>query len=365
VGIASLGVPGLPAVRVPVGGPLRTRCGDVAIEAGGRRVALRPRGTVGDLLAGRPLRAATCSGDVRMGSGIQDVRSLRGAFSVDLLRLASRAPQPLSPAAGGGRVLDAGHLANTAVDGVRVALTGSSWLVLGESFNKGWEATCDGRSLGEPRPIDGYANGWRPPADCRDVAFAFAPQDGVRAGHVVSAVVCVLLLAFVLAGRVLHRRRPAPPRVPSRLPADATPRLSLPVAAGIALAATVPLSLLFALRTSVLIFPALTFILWRGVGPRVLTAVAAGLLGVVVPILYVVSKPENQGGYNFEYSLDTIRAHWVAVAALVLLMVACGRMLAAARLGRRAPEPLPTADRRPEAEHEPREGDLAGAGRPA
>ena len=65
---------------------------------------------------------------------------------------------------------------------MRVALDGPSWLVLGQSFSKGWEASCDGRSLGEPRPINGYANGWRAPADCRSVAFDFAPQGGVRAG---------------------------------------------------------------------------------------------------------------------------------------------------------------------------------------
>jgi hypothetical protein len=93
----------------------------------------------------------------------------------------------------------------------------------------------------------------------------------------------------------------------------------------------VPLSLLFAARTSVVLFPLLTLILWRGAGSRLLTLAAAALLGIVVPLLYLVLTPEDRGGFNFEYSTELIAAHWVAVGAVVLLMVACWRMLAAAR----------------------------------
>ena len=107
--------------------------------------------------------------------------------------------------------------------------------------------------------------------------------------------------------------------------------MALLPAAAVALAATIPLALIFAQRTSLAIFPALTFILWRGVGARFLTLVAAGLLGVVVPIAYAITSPENSGGFNFEYSIELIWAHWIGVAALILLMVACWRTLAGAR----------------------------------
>ena len=82
------------------------------------------------------------------------------------------------------------------------------------------------------------------------------------------------------------------------------------------------------------IFPALTFILWRGVGARVLIAIAVALLGIVVPLLYAVVSPRDRGGYNFEYSVELIRAHWVGVLALVLLGAACWRMLSAVRAAR-------------------------------
>jgi hypothetical protein len=52
---------------------------------------------------------------------------------------------------------------------------------------------------------------------------------------------------------------------------------------------------------------------------------------VVVPLMYLIASPTDRGGYNFEYSLETINAHWVTEGALVLLMVACWRAIADAR----------------------------------
>jgi arabinofuranan 3-O-arabinosyltransferase len=376
VGIASLRVPGVASVEPVRSGPIRARCGDAAVTVGARTVPMLPQGTIADLEAGRPLRARACSGDVRMGDGVQRIRSLPAAFSVHLLRLHSPAPEPVAPAtgAGGARVIDPGELGHSSVEGVRVDFDSPGWLVLGQSHSEGWRATCDGRSLGEPVPINGYANGWRAPAGCRDVEFEFAPQEGVRAGYAISGVVCALLAAFLLAGWVLLRRRPeagaaqdgaaaprstqvgpaAPHPVQSGaaarrsaktgpaapLPAEAggaalsedRPRpLPLPRAALLALVLTIPLALLFAARTSVVLFPLLTLILWRGLGSRLLTLIAAGLLGIVVPILYLVLTPRDRGGFNFEYSTELIAAHWVAVGAVVLLMAACWRVLAAAR----------------------------------
>jgi hypothetical protein len=130
-----------------------------------------------------------------------------------------------------------------------------------------------------------------------------------------------------------------PLTVPARLP--------LPRAAALGLLLTVPLALLFAKRTSVVIFPLLTVILWRGLGVRVLTAGSALLLGVAVPLLYLIENPINRGGYNFEYSLQTIDAHWVAEGALVLLMVACWRAISSARAPRGEPAPAAPAAAQP------------------
>jgi membrane protease YdiL (CAAX protease family) len=107
--------------------------------------------------------------------------------------------------------------------------------------------------------------------------------------------------------------------------------MRLPVAAAISLAVTIPLALLLAKRTGVVIFPLLTLVLWRGIGPRLLTAGAALLLGLVVPIMYAVISPRDRGGFNFEYSVELMQAHWVGVGAFVLLIAACWRALGNAR----------------------------------
>ena len=167
-------------------------------------------------------------------------------------------------------------------------------------------------------------------------------------GYLISAIVCLALLAFLAIGWWLQRGRARVEEKLALLP-DARPApMPLVRAAALAFAVTLPLAFLFAARTSVVIFPALTLIFWRGWSPRALVAAAAaGLLVVVVPLLYALDPPRDRGGYNFEYSLDLIRAHWVTVAALVLLMVACGRTLMAVRrasAGRR--RGLPTGRRR-------------------
>jgi len=283
-----------------------------------------------------------------MGARIQYVTSRPGDFSVDLLRLRSPAPVALPAAAPGGAVTDPGKIGNSSVKGVKVALDGPAWLVLGQSYSDGWKASCDGRDLGKPVPLDGYANGWRAPADCKSVSFTYGPQRAALVGYGISAIVCAALVAFLLLG--LRRRSPRPFDAPPMLPALRDPvRLPLPRAAALGFALTIPLALLFAKRTGVVIFPLLTVILWRGIGVRLLTAGAALLLGVVVPLLYLIENPINRGGYNFEYSLQTINAHWVAEGALVLLMVACWRAISSARADRGEPAPSAPAAARPAA----------------
>jgi hypothetical protein len=329
VGIGTLSVPGLAAADVPRTGLLRAGCGLATVDAGGSVVGLQPSGTVEQLDGGEPMTARGCD-RAEVGEGVQRIGTLPSAFSVDLLSMRSPAPEALPPPVGGGRVLDPGEIGNSSVDGVRVDLEGPSWLVLGQAYSEGWRAKCDGRDLGEPRPIDAYANGWRAPADCREVTFSYAPQSAARLGYVVSAIVCAALLLFLLLG--LRRRAPRPLEAPPALaPERPTRRIALPRAAVIAFVLTIPLALLFAKRTSVVNFPLLTLILWRGVGARALTLAAAALIGVAVPLLYLIASPTDRGGYNFEYSLETIDAHWVTEGALVLLMVACWRTIADAR----------------------------------
>ncbi|MEO8967413.1 MAG: alpha-(1-_3)-arabinofuranosyltransferase family protein [Solirubrobacteraceae bacterium] len=339
VGIGAVTVPGLAAARVPERGRLVAPCGTVAIAIDGRRVPMAPIGTVSELDAGRPLPARACAvgragatPSVPMRAGVARVRSLRGPLSVDTLRLRSPAPHPVPVPASGGTVLSSGDLSPSDVSGVRVALRGRSWVVLGESWDHGWRATCDGRSLGAPQVIDGYANGWLAPAGCRRVAFSFGPQSGINESYLVSAVAAALMLLLLAFGAARQPavRTAAQPSSIDTVEIDAVGRgRPLPVAIALGALAALPLGYLFALRAGAALFVLLTLVLWRGVRTRTLILIAAGLLGIVVPAIYLLATPADKGGYNFAYSLQLISAHWVGVTAIVLISLALARAISA------------------------------------
>ena len=71
-----------------------------------------------------------------------------------------------------------------------------------------------------------------------------------------------------------------------------------------------------------MIGPAVALLVWRGVAPARLALTAAALLGGVVPAIYLLFPPEDEGGFNSRYATDVLGAHWVAVAAWVLLALA-------------------------------------------
>jgi hypothetical protein len=116
---------------------------------------------------------------------------------------------------------------------------------------------------------------------------------------------------------------------------------------------------LFALRAGVVIGPALAILLWRGVPARTLALWAGGLLALAVPLVYVLFLPEDRGGFNSRYSLDISGAHWVTLAALLLMALALWRTLASWRAGLLSRASSPSG-----AQAERRVGATAGAARP-
>jgi hypothetical protein len=258
------------------------------------------------------------------------------------VRLHSPAPAPRPAAGVTGRVLDAGDPGRGKHEGIRVDIQEPSWLILGESWNKGWRAECDGRDLGEPEVVDGFANGWRVDRGCRNVAFTFGPQGVVNAAYVVGGLGCLLLaVALFVSWRRKGRQKSPPAGGLPPLAEDRPVPMPLARAAAIALAVAGIGAFLFALRAGPAIALGVFLILWRGIPTNALVAAAGALLAVVVPALYLLFPSIDRGGYNTEYAEDHLGAHWVAVAAIVLLAVALVRTLSTAsrRRGARAPEP--------------------------
>ena len=215
--------------------------------------------------------------------------------------------------------------------------------MLAESFNRGRRATCDGQDLGEPEVGAAFGTAWRVPATCKVVAIAFGPNRLVLAGYVVSLVAVLALMIAAASAAGAGTRSPSSGSRGSPTP-PARGRMAVRRAAPIAVLAGLALGFVFAAR-AVPVFALGTFvILYRGIGARALALAGGAILAIAVPILTILIRPENRGGYNPEYSADRIAVHWVAVAGITLLMFALARELSRARARRdRAPDVPPSA----------------------
>lgn len=362
VGIGELEAPGLPRLTVPRRGRVALPCGTAAISLGARAVRLRLTADRAALDAGRPLEATACGAAVPLPAGPVEVAGAPSPLRVDQLRLASMpatrpigtvepapdsftvrstpagpvAASPVLPEHSGGlgesvqsvvfqpfagRVTNPGRPGNGARENAAVTVDGPAWLVLGESTSRGWRATCDGKDLGAPRPMQGYANAWPLDRSCDDVDFAFAPNRLLKPADAVSLAACLALLAFLLIGSV-RRGRHAPIARRADLP-DGTPgRIPLPKALAIGVGASLVLGFVFALRAGVVLGPLTALVLWRGIGAKALTLTATALLALVVPLLYVIAPGDDRGGYSTTFATDHLGAHWVAVGAVTLLGLA-------------------------------------------
>jgi hypothetical protein len=333
VGVGEVTGAGVPRARVPRRGPLPLGCADgEPLHLGARTLRLRVAGTIDALDAGRPLRARACGAPVALPAGPLAVRADAAPWRLDHVRLTSPAPGGAAAApAGGGRVLDPGRDGRGTRDGVRVAVDGPSWLVLGESYDAGWRASCDGRSLGRPVPLQGYANAWPVQRGCTNVSFAFAPNRVLAIADVISLVACLAMLVLLLVRR---------PRVAAAslawLPEVRVRRWPLGPALVAGVAAALVLGFVFALRAGAVLGPLTFLVLWRGVPARTLALAAGGLLLVAVPIAHLAAGLPSEG-FQTDYAVKRIAEHWLVVGALWALGAALWRTLSPAR--GRPPDP--------------------------
>ena len=122
-------------------------------------------------------------------------------IGVDVDQLVLRSPRPLPPP------IEPPAVQITEQDKTSYVLsvppsTEDRWLVLGQSHNSGWRATLDGRSLGDPVLIDGFANGWRLPAGTDQVVeLEWTPQRLVGRSLGVSVAGIVVAIGLAWRGR--------------------------------------------------------------------------------------------------------------------------------------------------------------------
>lgn len=326
VAIAELRGSGAPTVTEPQHDQVRGSCGDLFARLGSATIRLRINASVAAFDRGSALPVSACGAPVRLPAGPADLTIAPRAIRPLLVQLRSPAPAPLAHATGvaGGQLLEAGVEGNGSYSGVRVRVRTPSWLVLGESYNARWRASCNGRSLGNPQVIDAFANGWPVRPGCRSVLLRFGPQTYVDIGYLLGALAAALLVLVLALSRpgapAGARPAPRPPDLPVR------PWAVLPaILAGVLVGAA--FGFLFGLRAGVVIGPAVAFISWRGIRTETLVLAAAALLVIIVPIVYLAFQGTNQGGYDADYANQHLAANWVAVGAFALLTLALVRSL--------------------------------------
>ena len=98
-------------------------------------------------------------------------------------------------------------------------------------------------------------------------------------------------------------------------------------------------ALLIALRAGPLAGLAVLLAARLGIGARPLHLAGVALLGVAVPLAYLLLPPADRGGFSPAYATDLIAAHWLAMAGLVLIALGLWRTLSAWRATRASRDP--------------------------
>jgi SAM-dependent methyltransferase len=338
IGIADIVLPGVAPATTPAAISKACRSGLLTID--GRDVPIRIYGSTAGALLQDELHFKACQRRIALPAGASMLVTSPGYATgwnlddVDLVSPAITRPGPHRSKA---------ILATADVTHVKwlnpVSLQAqvgpqrtSSWLVLNQSFSKGWSASVDGKSLGIPDLIDGGFTAWRlpPMASGGSVSITWTPQHVVDDALLVS-LVGLALLAVLIALRA--RRRTLAYR--AELDEDHTPQLAWPwrstakpslVLAGIATVIAMAIS---GPTVAIVIVP-LVALAWFWPRLRVALAVAPAALLAACGLYVAYEQHEHFYVHSIEWTTNFPLANtlgWVAVSLLLVDVAAFGGIL--------------------------------------
>jgi arabinofuranan 3-O-arabinosyltransferase len=211
VGLSKIVIPGLHGLRLAAPDPgmaFHLACGaGTGVRIDGVAYRTSVDGTVGDLLAQRPVRLRLCgtSAPVGLSAGRHYLIADRsGTFALAGVALSSAAPAAAVQTRRQVSTLSWGPDSRT----VGIGPGASSYLEIHENYNSGWDATLGGQRL-RAVVLDGWQQGFVVPAGRGGViSLGYTPAGIYHAGLIVSAVVLLGLLVLALARP--RRPRPAP-----------------------------------------------------------------------------------------------------------------------------------------------------------
>ncbi len=332
VGIAELGLEGVR--RGELRDVVETACRDDLVTVDGRPVPVQVRGVLA-APDGLSVQACGDSNSVELGAGSHELRTAigrdGGGIDIDRIVLTAPAASP-GPAPAPARETKVARPPAEVVSSSRTSYDVSVgafdrpfWLTLAQSRNDGWRATVDGRSLGSPRLIDGFANGWLiDPSRASGpvtVQLEWTPQRWVWFALVASLFANLACLAIVAGSRGGGASRvPAHPQLRGRW-REASPLLPLHAAAIVgavgvftAAVATLPVAGVAMALTAV---GSTT----RGAAiARFVPAIALALAGAYIAGQQL--RYDYPAGFEWPTYFSYVHAFaWVAIAVLVGLVL--------------------------------------------
>jgi arabinofuranan 3-O-arabinosyltransferase len=209
MGIGEVKLSGIESLKhgVPLGWRLRTECGlgpEINVDGVVRRT--RVVGTLGDVVAGRPVAFRNCGGMVGHGSGTQQLSvDATDVFSPTRVVLRSTT-RTMSSTSAERDVTTQGWV----TDGLtaRVGAGPAAMLSFGQNANPGWRARL-GSTMLRPTVIDGWEQGFEIPAGRGgDLVVSYPPGNLYRLALAIGAAGVLALLGLL----VLDLVRPRPVR---------------------------------------------------------------------------------------------------------------------------------------------------------
>lgn len=228
IGIAETSIPGVSGAHLPAQIPVQCRSDLLRID--GQAVPVAISGSTAAALSGGPLTVSACGGataGVTLSPGTHLLQAADGSVTgldIDQLALDSAPEGAAMPLASPGQLQPAPQahdapavtVAKQSATDLHVTVHGAHGLflmVLGQSINKGWQASARGGTTASGSTlVDGFANGWEVQPDHGSgtitMNLQFAPQRAVDLTLLISGGTIVVCLVIVLLAAWRRRQRP-------------------------------------------------------------------------------------------------------------------------------------------------------------